>query len=110
LISAAATFSKVYRPKWGEHYLNEVLAALARFQNPSSPPALDIKNLAIACHSGGGAGMRNLLGTLGKYQPKLKECWGFDCLYGTDFHADSAKRTRWFPGMMRVFGLNLFFT
>ena len=39
--------------KWGERYLNEVLAALARFQNPSSPPALDIKNLAVACHSGG---------------------------------------------------------
>lgn len=70
--------------KWGEHYLNEVLVALARFQNPSSPPALDIKNLAIGCHSGGGVGMRNLIGTLGKYQPKLKECWGFDCLYGAD--------------------------
>jgi hypothetical protein len=54
---------------------------LARFQNPSSPPPLFIKNLVIACHSGAGAGMRNLVGTLGKYQPMLKECWGFDCLY-----------------------------
>jgi hypothetical protein len=66
---------------WGENYLNEVLAALARVLNPSAPPPLLIKNLVIACHSGGGAGMRNLAGTLGKYQPMLRECWGFDCLY-----------------------------
>ena len=66
---------------WGQNYLDEVLAALARFKNPSLPPRLDIKNLIIACHSGAGAGMRNLVGTLGKYQPVLKECWGFDCLY-----------------------------
>ncbi len=66
---------------WGENYLNEILAALARFQDPSSPPRLDVKNLFIACHSGAGAGMRNLVGTLGRYRSKLKECWGFDCLY-----------------------------
>jgi hypothetical protein len=84
--------------KWGEQYLNEVLKALARFLNPSSPHDLDIKNLAIACHSGGGAGMRNLVGTLGKYQPKLKECWGFDCLYGESPIPDDA--TFWYQWML----------
>jgi hypothetical protein len=80
--------------KWGERYLNEVLNALARFQNPSAPPTLSIKSLIIACHSGGGAGMRNLVGTLGKYQANLKECWGFDCLYGARIKPDDA--TFWY--------------
>jgi len=84
--------------KWGERYLSEVLAALARFQNPASPPVLDIKNLAIACHSGGGEGMRYLVGTLGKYQPKLKECWGFDCLYGENLVPDDA--SFWYQWML----------
>ena len=58
--------------KWGERYLDEVLAAL------SSPgrPVRDVKNLVIACHSGGGAGMRDLVGTLGKYQSKAQGMLG----------------------------------
>jgi hypothetical protein len=81
--------------KWGENYLDEVLNALARFQNSKKDPPekkplpILIKNLVIACHSGGGTGMRNLVRTLGKYQPKLKQCWGFDCLY------DSVDATFW---------------
>jgi hypothetical protein len=67
--------------KWGEKYLDQVLDGLARFQDPASPPSLSIRNLFVACHSGGGQAMRKLVGTLGKYQPMLKECWGFDCLY-----------------------------
>jgi hypothetical protein len=90
--------SDLKKAKWGERYLSEILTALARFQNPNSPPKLDIKNLAIACHSGGGAGMRNLVGTLGKFQPKLKECWGFDCLYGENSVPDDA--TFWFQWML----------
>lgn len=83
--------------KWGENYLDEVLNGLAQFQNSKKdasekkdkPPPILIKNLVIACHSGGGTGMRNLVGTLGKHQPKLKECWGFDCLN------DSVDATFW---------------
>ena len=85
--------------KWGELYLNEVLKALARFQNRSSPPDLDIKSLVIACHSGGGEGMRYLVGTLGKYQAKLKECWGFDCLYHTSTKPDPDDATFWYQWM-----------
>jgi len=85
--------------KWGELYLNEVLKALARFQNPSSPPNLDIKSLVIACHSGGGEGMRYLVGTLGKYQGKLKECWGFDCLYRTNTTPVPDDATFWYQWM-----------
>jgi hypothetical protein len=72
-------------PSWGERYLNEVLAGIARFRSPTTatPPSMTIKSLAIACHSGGGKGMRSLVGTLGQHKAKLKECWGFDCLYGT---------------------------
>jgi hypothetical protein len=45
---------------------------------------LDILNLFVACHSGGGYGaMIPLLETLGRFgAPVLKACWGFDCMYG----------------------------
>jgi hypothetical protein len=65
--------------KWGERFLTEVLQGIGDFVGLK--PAPDIKNLIIACHSGGGEGMRNMVGTLGKFQSKLQECWGFDCLY-----------------------------
>jgi hypothetical protein len=80
--------------KWGERYLDDVLKGIARFHDANAPPALTIRNLVIACHSGGGSGMRNLVGSLGKYQPALKACWGFDCLYGANATPDDA--TFWF--------------
>jgi hypothetical protein len=78
---------------WGELYIDEVLNALVApaLPNPTlyGPGAstgfiqrLQLRTLVIACHSGGGTGMRNLVGTLGRYQKNLAACWGFDCLYG----------------------------
>jgi hypothetical protein len=83
-------------PNWGERYLDEVFAAISSFQFPDlrPPPRLQISKLVIACHSGGGAGMRNLVGSLGKYQSSLKACWGFDCLYGASAKPDDA--TFWY--------------
>jgi hypothetical protein len=83
-------------PKWGERYLDEILAALARYLDPSSvsPGRLQVRKLIIACHSGGGNAMRNLVGTLGKYQSNLTACWGFDCLYGANARPDDA--TFWY--------------
>ena len=83
-------------PKWGERYLEEVIASISSFLAPVSgpPPQFQIGKLIIACHSGGGSGMRNLVGTLGKYQSSLKACWGFDCLYGARAQPDDA--TFWY--------------
>lgn len=82
-------------PKWGQRYLDEVLGALANFLGPStSLPQLQVGKLIIACHSGGGGAMRNLVGTLGKYQANLSACWGFDCLYGAKAQPDDA--TFWY--------------
>jgi len=82
---------------WGESYINQVLDALrpnpAKYlrsnltlegltQYTDTRPLLRLGKLVIACHSGGGAGMRNLVGALGRYTKNLAECWGFDCLYG----------------------------
>lgn len=88
--------------KWGERYLDEILGALAKFVAPvastgngtRSIPQLQVGKLIIACHSGGGSGMRNLVGSLGKYQPNLSACWGFDCLYGAKAQPDDA--TFWY--------------
>lgn len=70
--------------QWGERYLDDVLAGLAPFHNPGvdKPPVPEIRNLMIACHSGGGAAMLKVVKSLGAYLSNLKACWGFDCLYG----------------------------
>lgn len=92
---------------WGEKYLDEVLLAIAKERNSASPPKLEIKNLVLACHSGGGEGMRSLHGTLGKHRSKLKECWGFDCLYGANGSPDDA--TFWHDTMLKSDALPLYF-
>ncbi len=63
-------------------YLDKVLEGLARYSGVSS---LDINNLVIAGHSAGGAMMREAAKHLGKYQEKLRECWGFDCFYDGEY-------------------------
>lgn len=84
---------------WGELFLNQVLGALAPgldprlrrrdlFVNVDFGPGLRLGKLVIACHSGGGAGMLNLVGSLGRYKRHLAECWGFDCLYGANAKRD----------------------
>jgi hypothetical protein len=43
--------------------------------------------------------MRNLVGSLGKYQSNLKACWGFDCLYDGSGPPDHATFWyRWLSG------------
>ena len=83
-------------PKWGERYLNQIITAISQFQSPDegNPPLLEIGSLVIACHSGGGNGMRNIVGSLGDYRSKLIACWGFDCLYGARAAPDDA--TFWY--------------
>jgi hypothetical protein len=44
-----------------------------------------IRHLILAAHSGGGVALRRLAQVLGDdddYKDKLKECWGFDSIYG----------------------------
>jgi hypothetical protein len=91
-------------PKYGELFLKAILNALPPPSTatlvasaaiggvdaisgagpivPFTPsPTLDIKNLVVACHSAGGVAMRNIVGTLGAFDGKLRECVGLDCLY-----------------------------
>lgn len=94
-------------PNWGERYLEEILGALAKFLGGSSTsiPQLQIGKLILACHSGGGNAMRHLVGTLGRYQPKLTACWGFDCLYGIQAKPDDA--TFWYQWLSGQNGCTL---
>lgn len=58
-----------------------------------------IRHLILAAHSGGGVPLRRLAQLLGEddvFKEKLKECWGFDSIYGVkdkdaDFWADWAQ-------------------
>ncbi len=59
-----------------------------------------IRHLILAAHSGGGVPLRQVVQVLGNddsFKDKLKECWGFDSIYGVkdkdaEFWSDWAKR------------------
>jgi len=91
--------------KAADDYLAKVLEGLANFldskgqklksSDGKDAKAFTIKNLILACHSGGGAAMRAFVGGLtGSNTTALKGCWCFDCLYGdgdADFWFKAAK-------------------
>lgn len=60
-------------------YLEEILTALGDFQGAKN---LQINTLIVAGHSAGGLMMRDAVGAFGSLKQNLKECWGFDCIYG----------------------------
>jgi hypothetical protein len=67
-----------------DQYLNQVRAALIayydRFKQLSDPPY--IGDIILACHSGGGRRMQQIVETPQTYTNNIRQCWGFDCLYG----------------------------
>ena len=69
-------------------YLDQILAA--RQGTGTSVPMMG--DLIIACHSGGGAATRAIATTSQKYSEKIKQIWGFDCLYGD---GDEAAWLKW---------------
>lgn len=64
-----------------DSYLDKVLAALTAYGPFRGSKTLDIGNLILASHSGGGLPMRTLALSGGRYSKLIKECWGFDCTY-----------------------------
>lgn len=71
-------------PNGFEKYLDQVRAALiahyAPFKDLKDPPS--IGEIVLACHSGGGIEMQRIVMNPQKYISNIRECWGFDCLYG----------------------------
>jgi hypothetical protein len=79
--------------KDADNYLAKVLEGLANFYTEKEyeltggdgkpRAAFTIKNLILACHSGGGAAMQDFVRGLGSTNTAaLKGTWCFDCLYG----------------------------
>ncbi len=73
------------RPGGFDGYLGQVMTALRDFgpYRGRTPPA--VGSIILACHSGGGWPMRQLAmpDRPGQYTARIRECWGFDCLYNT---------------------------
>ena len=81
-------------------YLDDILDQIANELYPGSK--LSLKNLIIAGHSAGGGLMQDATKTMDqKYLEKLKECWGFDCMY-QDYGC-------WADGLRPPEGVNFFF-
>lgn len=45
-------------------------------------PLNDIENIILSAHSGGGSPMFKIARGTDRYAQKIKECWGFDSMYG----------------------------
>lgn len=66
-------------------------AGTAPTPKPAPAVAPKLGNLYLACHSGGGKGMLDVLTSLGSMKGQLKECWGFDCIYSGDSYDGAAR-------------------
>jgi hypothetical protein len=64
-----------------ERYLDAVLATLRTHHSAFSASPPKIGQIVLACHSGGGRVMVDIATASGAYNNRIKECWGFDCLY-----------------------------
>jgi hypothetical protein len=94
--------------KSADEYIERVLEGLANFletkgqtlkSNDNKPLSqFAVRNLIVACHSGGGVAMRRFVeGLGGTNKPALRQCWCFDCLYGDDDADFWFKRDRGAP-------------
>lgn len=61
-----------------DSYLEQVMVALAT--SVGTRPA--VGNIILACHSGGGARMYELVTVGNKLGSRIRECWAFDSMYG----------------------------
>lgn len=64
-----------------ERYLDAVLATLRSHHPAFSASRPNLGQIVLACHSGGGRVMLDIASGSGAYNNRIKECWGFDCLY-----------------------------
>jgi hypothetical protein len=84
-----------------QHFLGQVLDGLWRsgpHAGRASRPT--IRHLILAAHSGGGVALRRLAEVLGgddALKDRVKECWGFDSLYGVKAR-DAAFWAGWAKG------------
>jgi hypothetical protein len=88
--------------KGGRRYLDEVLLGIFAYgpydQLRNRDLLFPVGNIILACHSGGGGPMfrlaRSMTGKEGRgdYGGYLRECWGFDCMYGIP---EGAPETLW---------------
>ncbi|MET0896790.1 MAG: extensin family protein [Mycobacterium sp.] len=73
---------KLTRPGGFDWYVDQVIGALAQrgpYRHSGGPP--QVGNIVLAAHSAGGKVMRPVANRQHKYSSKIRECWGFDCLY-----------------------------
>lgn len=79
-------FGKLKDPGGVQRFLTSIIDGLAKngpYAGFSDRPM--IRHLILAAHSGGGVPLRRLAQELGDdpaFKDKLKECWGFDSIYG----------------------------
>jgi extensin-like protein len=81
-LGPASQAGRLLSPGGFDWYVDQVMQALLRrgvFQPPNQQP--QVGNIILSCHSAGGRVMRPLAIRTHRYSGKLRECWGFDCLY-----------------------------
>jgi hypothetical protein len=82
-LGVKSTAGKLTDEKFGlDWYVDQVLKVLldrGPYKGATQPPA--VGSIVLACHSGGGAVMRQLALMKHRNSANIREFWGFDCLY-----------------------------
>jgi hypothetical protein len=65
-------------------FLTQSLSAIRTRGGTGWPDTLSLRNLIIACHSGGGVPEREIVDAGDRALTSLSECWGFESLYHDD--------------------------
>ncbi len=83
-LGPASQAGRLTDPGGFDWYVDQVMRVLAErgpYQQASQPP--QVGNIVLACHSAGGKIMRLLALGQHRYSNRIRECWGFDCLYNS---------------------------
>ena len=81
-LGPASEAGKLTRTGGFDWYLEQILRALQQRGVLPAGQRAEIGNIVLACHSAGGKVLRALALMNHQSSPKIRECWGFDCLYG----------------------------
>jgi len=90
------------------NFIAKVIASIAEYAHQYKDlEAPVIKNIILACHSGGGNAMYKItqLSEKNNDAKKITACWGFDCTYGPD---DADALHKWATGNTKDSPRNLF--
>jgi hypothetical protein len=74
-------YGDLNKDKAFDNLINKALAELKSTTLKAVRDDVTLGNIVLAAHSGGGSPMYAILAAKNDHRPKIRACWGFECLY-----------------------------